>query len=77
MPQIVTIERHILDQQKRFPQATGALTGLLYDLALSGKLISRETNRAGLVVQASDGSVDERYSGQYEDGQRLAPQKTQ
>ncbi|MBC7813444.1 MAG: class 1 fructose-bisphosphatase [Burkholderiales bacterium] len=57
MPQIVTIERHILDQQKRFPQATGALTGLLYDMALSGKLISRETNRAGLVgiLGAADG----------------------
>jgi fructose-1,6-bisphosphatase I len=49
MSQIVTIERHILEQQKRFPQATGALTGLLYDMALAGKLISRETNRAGLV----------------------------
>jgi len=46
--QVMTIERHILLQQKRHPQATGALTSVLYDIALAGKLIARETNRAGL-----------------------------
>ena len=35
-----TIERHILEQQKFYPEATGTLTGLLYDLALAGKIIS-------------------------------------
>lgn len=45
---VVTIERHILEQQKKFPQATGTLTSILYDIALAGKLIARETNRAGL-----------------------------
>ena len=48
MDQVVTIERHILAQQKQHPQATGVLTSILYDLALAGKVISRETNRAGL-----------------------------
>ncbi len=48
MDRVVTIERHILEQQKRHPEATGVLTGILYDIALAGKLISRETNRAGL-----------------------------
>ena len=48
MDQVVTIERHILEQQKQHPEATGVLTSLLYDLALAGKLIARETNRAGL-----------------------------
>ena len=28
-----TIERHILEQQKFHPEATGTLTGLLYDMA--------------------------------------------
>lgn len=46
--QIVTIERHILDQQKLYPEATGAFTNLMYDIALSAKLITRETTRAGL-----------------------------
>ena len=32
---INTIERHILEQEREFPQATGMLTNLLYDLALS------------------------------------------
>ena len=36
-PPIVTIERHILDEQHRFPDATGVLTNLLYDIALAGK----------------------------------------
>ena len=45
----MTIERHIFEKQKDFPQATGALTGLLYDMALAAKIIARETTRAGLV----------------------------
>ncbi len=49
MSKIITIERHILEQQKDFPSATGAFTALLYDMALSAKIIARETTRAGLV----------------------------
>jgi fructose-1,6-bisphosphatase I len=49
MSKIVTIERHILDQQKHFPEATGMFTRLLYDMALAAKIIARETTRAGLV----------------------------
>lgn len=45
---IVTIERHILDEQAAFPDATGALTNLLYDIAVAAKLISSHTTRAGL-----------------------------
>lgn len=49
MSKIVTIERHILEQQKRFPEATGTFTNMLYDMALAAKIIARETTRAGLV----------------------------
>ncbi|MEN6312547.1 MAG: class 1 fructose-bisphosphatase [Acidobacteriota bacterium] len=45
---IITIERHILDGQLFHPGATGALTNLLYDLALAGKVIASKTTRAGL-----------------------------
>ena len=45
---IHTIERHILEQERGFPQATGMLTNLLYDLALSAKMIASHTTRAGL-----------------------------
>lgn len=48
MTRIITIERHILDQQRNFPSATGTFTSMLYDMALAAKMISRETNRAGL-----------------------------
>jgi fructose-1,6-bisphosphatase I len=46
--QLTTIERFILDQQRYFPDASGDLTGIMYDLALSGKIISSRTTRAGL-----------------------------
>jgi fructose-1,6-bisphosphatase I len=45
---IMTIERHILDEQAHHPEATGALTNLLYDIALAGKVIASKTTRAGL-----------------------------
>jgi fructose-1,6-bisphosphatase I len=45
---IITIERHILDEQSIHPEATGALTNLLYDIALAGKVIASKTTRAGL-----------------------------
>ncbi len=46
---IVTIERHILEEQQLHPDATGTLTNLLYDIALAGKIIGSKINRAGLV----------------------------
>lgn len=45
---ITTIERHILDEQRHHPEATGVLTQLLYDIALAGKVIASKTTRAGL-----------------------------
>lgn len=46
--QIITIERHILEEQHHHPEATGVLTYLLYDIALAGKVIASKTTRAGL-----------------------------
>jgi len=48
VPNIFTIERHILEQQREYPNATGEFTSLLYDMALAGKMIAREVRRAGL-----------------------------
>src|SRR5512143_3203200 len=47
-PRIITIERHILEEQQIHPEATGVLTSILYDLALAGKFIASQTTRAGL-----------------------------
>jgi fructose-1,6-bisphosphatase I len=48
MDNVITIKRYILEQQKQHPGATGVLTNLLYDVALAGKVIARETTHAGL-----------------------------
>jgi len=56
---IITIERHILDQQSQYPHASGDLSKLLYDIALTGKLISREVTKAGLVdILGETGTVN-------------------
>ncbi len=49
MSNLITIERHILEQQKFFPEAHGELTDLLNDVAFAAKLVRREVVRAGLV----------------------------
>jgi fructose-1,6-bisphosphatase I len=48
MERVITIERHIMDQERAHPGATGMFSNLLYDIALAAKLIARETTRAGL-----------------------------
>ncbi|MBN1552216.1 class 1 fructose-bisphosphatase [bacterium] len=45
---IMTLERHFLEQQRKYPQARGAFTKLLTEIAFASKVISREVNRAGL-----------------------------
>jgi len=46
---VVTISRFLIDQERNFPDATGAFTNLLSDIALAAKVIGREVNKAGLV----------------------------
>lgn len=46
---LVNITRHFYEEQARHPHATGHLSGLLADLMLACKMISREVNKAGLI----------------------------
>jgi fructose-1,6-bisphosphatase I len=46
---VVTLQRHIIDQERLYPEATGAFSDILLDMAFSAKLIAREVNKAGLV----------------------------
>ena len=46
---VMTIGRHIIEQERRYPEATGAFSDILYEIALAAKVISREVNMAGLV----------------------------
>lgn len=64
MHKITTIERHILEQQRHFPQATGTLTAMLYDMALAAKMIDREIRRAGLVDILGDAGTQNAYGEQ-------------
>ena len=45
----ITLYRHIIEQERKYPEATGELSDLLADIALACKLISLEVNRAGLI----------------------------
>jgi len=43
-----TIERHILEEERKLGPVSGTFTNLLYDIAVAAKVISREVRRAGL-----------------------------
>ena len=43
-----TLTQFILEQERHHPEATGDFTGLLNAVALAGKIIGREVNKAGL-----------------------------
>jgi fructose-1,6-bisphosphatase I len=43
-----TLERHLLDRQRRMPEATGDFTGLFQQIMLAAKIIGSRVSRAGL-----------------------------
>jgi fructose-1,6-bisphosphatase I len=46
---LLTIERHIAEVQRRFPEARGNFSALMNNIAFAAKIISSAVNRAGLV----------------------------
>ncbi len=44
----MTLERHVLERQRRIPEATGDLTGLMQQISLAAKIISSRVRKAGL-----------------------------
>ncbi len=55
---VVTIDRYIIEQERLHPEATGELSGILYDLALAAKMIASKVRNAGLadVLGATENS---------------------
>jgi fructose-1,6-bisphosphatase I len=55
---VVTIDRFIIEEERHFPEATGELSGILYDLALAAKMIANKVRSAGLadILGATDHS---------------------
>ncbi len=49
MQKIVTLTRHIIEEERKHPTATGDFTDLMNDIAFAAKLISYQTNKAGLL----------------------------
>ncbi len=45
---VVTIDRYIIEQERLHPEATGELSGILYDMALAAKMIANKVRRAGI-----------------------------
>jgi hypothetical protein len=43
-----TLTRFIVEEERRYPEATGEFTSLLSKLTIAGKIIAREVNKAGL-----------------------------
>jgi len=50
----LTISRFLVEQERKMPKATGVFTGLLNDIALAAKIISREVNHVGLSEMLGD-----------------------
>lgn len=46
---IITLSRHIIEEERKYPKATGKFTDLMNDIAFAAKLISYNTNKAGLM----------------------------
>jgi fructose-1,6-bisphosphatase I len=46
---VVTISRHIMEQERLYPTATGDFSDLLSEITLAAKMIRKEVNKAGLV----------------------------
>lgn len=46
---IMTIQRHIMEVERQYPQASGEFSGLLYDICMAAKQISYHVNKAGLM----------------------------
>ena len=57
--QIVTLHRHIIEEQRKYPEATGEFSDLMNDIVFAAKLISYHINKAGLVdILGSTGDIN-------------------
>ncbi len=50
MSKIRTVQQHIHDEERLYPGATGDFSALLNSLIVAAKIISREVNKAGLMM---------------------------
>nr|MDQ2731730.1 fructose-1,6-bisphosphatase [Armatimonadota bacterium] len=48
MTHLLTLEQHLIEEQRHTPGASGDFTGLMTSIAVAAKVITREVRRAGL-----------------------------
>ena len=48
-PKGITLERHVKNEERNFPEARGVFTTLMSQISLAAKIINAEVNKAGLV----------------------------
>jgi len=55
---LVTLEQHLIEEQRHTPGASGDFTGLITTIAVAAKVIAREVRRAGLtnILGSADSS---------------------
>ncbi len=44
-----TLERHLKEEERNFPEAKGVFTTVMSQISLAAKIINAEVNKAGLV----------------------------
>lgn len=57
-PSVTTIEKFIFEQEHHYPEATGELSNLLYDIMLAAKIVAAAIRRAGLVGVLGSAGTD-------------------
>ena len=59
-----TLDRHILERQRKTPGATGDFTGLFQSIALAGRMIASRVHKAGLSDVLGRASVGKNVQGE-------------
>jgi len=65
MTDVMTIQRHILETERRYPHATGRFTGLLQHIALAAKVVAAKVRRAGLQDEILGGTGISNIQGEH------------
>ncbi len=57
--EIITVQSHIIEKQKKHPEATGQFSWLLSGITLATKIIESKVRRAGLLdILGSEGRIN-------------------
>ncbi|MCD6454047.1 MAG: class 1 fructose-bisphosphatase [Candidatus Aminicenantes bacterium] len=59
MPEYITLSRFIIEEQRKYPEATGEFSSLFSDISTASKIVYREVNRAGIAeILGATGTIN-------------------